>query len=48
LILWRGKSKLKAYKMRFLRSTLQYRKREGKRGGRGEGTKPEKKLILLH
>jgi len=36
LILWRGKSKLKAYKMRFLRSTLQYRKREGKRGEGGK------------
>jgi hypothetical protein len=35
LILWRGKSKLKAYKMRFLRSTVQYRKREGK-GGKAE------------
>jgi hypothetical protein len=39
LILWRGKSKLKAYKMRFLRSTLQYRKEEGKRGERGKGGK---------
>jgi len=32
LALWRGKSKLKAYKMTLLRSTLQYREREGKRG----------------
>jgi hypothetical protein len=45
LILWRGKSKLKAYKMRFLPSTLQYRKRKGERGegGEGEGTKSEEK-----
>jgi hypothetical protein len=35
LILWRGKSKLKAYKMTFLRSTLQYRKRGGE-GGKAE------------
>jgi len=39
LILWRGKSKLKAHKMRFLRSTLQYRKREGERGEGREGGK---------
>jgi hypothetical protein len=46
LILWRGKSKLKAYKMRFLRTTLQYRKREGKRGGRGRNQAREEVNII--